>query len=142
MLSKNESLKNATEDDFKITFINKNQSFAIARVNPEIHKKITKAGRVYIDLWSNKVSNHYQPLQCFKCQAFNHTSTSPLCPLHEKSNETICLYCALQPPKSVNRVFSLAIFDDLMTCIQGLGSRRTTFSSSGRSLLSFSRNWL
>ena len=100
MLSKNESLKNATEDDFKITFIDKKQSFAIARVNPEIHKKITNAGRVYIDLWSNKVSNHYQPLQCFKCQAFNHTSTSPLCPLHEKPNETTCLYCAKNHPSA------------------------------------------
>ena len=57
--SKNESLKEATDHEFEITFIDSKQNFAIAKVSPDIHKKLINNGRVYIDLWSNKVSNHF-----------------------------------------------------------------------------------
>ena len=92
--SKNESLKEATDHEFEITFIDSKQNFAIAKVSPDIHKKLINNGRVYIDLWSNKVSNHFNPIQCFQCQNFNHTSTSSVCIAKDKPNESTCLYCS------------------------------------------------
>ena len=94
LLSKNDTLKNATENEFQITFIDKNQNFAIAKVSPDIHCKLTNAGRVFIDLWSNKVSDHFHPIQCFSCQSFNHISSSPLCPAKDKPQDSTCLYCS------------------------------------------------
>ena len=38
--SKNESLKMATNHEFEITFIDTKQNFAIAKVSPDIHKKL------------------------------------------------------------------------------------------------------
>ena len=92
--SKNESLKMATNHEFEITFIDTKQNFAIAKVSPDIHKKIINDGRVYIDLWSNKVSDHFNPIQCFRCQSFNHTSTSSICIAKDKPNDSTCLYCS------------------------------------------------
>ena len=92
--SKNESLKEATDHEFEITFIDSKQNFAIAKVSPDIHKKLINNGRVFIDLWSNKVSNHFNPIQCFQCQNFNHTSTSSVCTAKDKPNESTCLYCS------------------------------------------------
>ena len=94
ILSKNEGLENVTEDEFLITFIDKEQNFAIAKMSPNIHKKLTNNGRVYIDLWSNKVSAHFNPVQCFQCQSFNHISTSPVCIAKDKPQELTCLYCS------------------------------------------------
>ena len=64
--SKNEILKDATYSEFEIKFIDKKENFAIAKVSPDIHKKLINDGRVYIDLWSNKVSDHFNPIQCFR----------------------------------------------------------------------------
>ena len=50
IVSKNEALENATDDEFMITFIDKKQYFAIAKVSPDVHKKLTNNGRVYIEL--------------------------------------------------------------------------------------------
>ena len=94
IVSKNECLKEATDHEFEITFIDSKENFAIAKVSPDIHKKLINDGRVYIDLWSNKVSNHFNPIQCFQCQNFNHTSTSSLCIAKDKPNESTCLYCS------------------------------------------------
>ena len=92
--SKNESLKEATDHEFEITFIDSKQNFAIAKVSPDIHKILINNGRVFIGLWSNKVSNHFNPIQCFQCQNFNHTSTSSVCTAKDKPNESTCLYCS------------------------------------------------
>ena len=94
ILSKNEGLENVTEDEFLITFIDKKQNFAIAKVSPNIHKKLTNNGRVYIDLWSNKVTDHFNPVQCFQCQNYNHISTSSVCNAKDKSQVLTCLYCS------------------------------------------------
>ena len=92
--SKNEILKNATNHEFGITFIDRRQNFAIAKVSPDIHKKLINDGRVYIDLSSNKVSDHFYPLQCFRCQSFNHASTSSICTAAGRPNDSTCLYCS------------------------------------------------
>ena len=92
--SKNEILKNATIQEFEITFIDSKENFAIAKLSPDIHKTLINNGRVYIDLWSNKVSDHFNPIQCFRCQSFNHTSSSSLCIAKDKPNDSTCLYCS------------------------------------------------
>ena len=94
IVSKNEALENATDDEFMITFIDKKQYFAIAKVSPDVHKKLTNNGRVYIELWSNRVSDHFNPVQCFQCQSFNHISTSSVCIVKDKPQELTCLYCS------------------------------------------------
>ena len=94
IVSKNEALENATDDEFMITFIDKKQYFAIAKVSPDVHKKLTNNGRVYIELWSNRVSDHFNPVQCFQCQSFNHISTSSVCVVKDKPQELTCLYCS------------------------------------------------
>ena len=92
--SKNEVLEDASSTEFSITFIDKKQSFAIAKVSPNIHEELIKTGRLFIDLSSYRVSNHYSIIQCFKCQSFNHTSNSPLCKYKDNPQISICLYCS------------------------------------------------
>ena len=94
IVSKNEALENTTDDEFMITFIDKKQYFAIAKVSPDVHRKLTNNGRVYIELWSNRVSDHFNPVQCFQCQSFNHISTSSVCVVKDKPQELTCLYCS------------------------------------------------
>ena len=94
ILAKNEVLKNATHDEFSITFIDKNQNFAIAKVDPDTHQKLTSNGRIYIELSSHKVTDHFNPIQCFRCQSFNHTSDSPFCNSNGSPHESTCLYCS------------------------------------------------
>ena len=92
--SKNEVLEDASSTEFSITFIDKKQSFAIAKVSPNIHEELIKTGRLFIDLSSYRVSNHYSIIQCFKCQSFNHASNSPLCKYKDNPQISICLYCS------------------------------------------------
>ena len=101
ILAKNEALKNATCDEFSITFIDKNQNFAIAKVDPDTHKRLTSNGRLYIELSSHKITDHFNPIQCFRCQSFNHTSNSPLCNSNGNLHESTCLYCSKNHKSSV-----------------------------------------
>ena len=92
--SKNEVIADASSTEFSITFIDKKQCFAIAKVSPNIHEELIKTGRLFIDLSSYRVSNHYSIIQCFKCQSFNHTSNSSLCKYKDNPQISICLYCS------------------------------------------------
>ena len=91
IMSKNISLQNAQDQDFKITYVDNKQNFAVAKVSPDIHACIMKNGRIYIDLCSYMVSDHFFPLQCYRCQNFGHLSTS----CKAKTPEIFtCLYCS------------------------------------------------
>ena len=74
--------------------IRSTQRFAIAKVSPKIREELIKSGRLFIDLSSYRVSNHYSIIQCFKCQSFNHTSNSSLCKYKDNPQISICLYCS------------------------------------------------
>ena len=89
IISKNEVLKNADESEFNITYIEKNQNYAVAKVSPKIFHALVKNGRIFIDLCSYYVSEHFHPIQCYKCQSFGHTSSSEKC----SAKEITCLYC-------------------------------------------------
>ena len=51
-----------------------------------------KRKKLYIDMVSCHVSDHFHITQCYKCQGYGHKSSSVLCKL--KSAEEKCLYCA------------------------------------------------
>lgn len=54
---------------------------------------ILKTQRIYLDMQSHVVVDHYHVIQCFKCQGVGHKSDSKFCPLYN-SNRSICLYCS------------------------------------------------
>ena len=59
IISKNDVLKNANESDFNITFIEKNLHYAVAKVSPQIFQALERNGRIYIDLRSYQVTEHF-----------------------------------------------------------------------------------
>lgn len=89
IISKNDVLKNANESEFDVTFIEKNYNYAVAKVSPEIFQTLEKKGRIFIDLRSYPLSQHFHIIQCFKCQSFGHTSNSQVC----NATDMTCLYC-------------------------------------------------
>lgn len=89
IISKNDVLKNANESEFNITFIEKTQNYAVAKMSPKIFQSLDNNGRIFIDLRSYQVTEHFHPLQCFKCQCFGHTSSSQAC----NAKDMVCLYC-------------------------------------------------
>ena len=93
IVSKNDALKAVAENEFQITYIDTNQNYAIAKVSPDIHKNLIN-GRVFIGLCAYRVSDHFHPIQCFRCQSFGHSSTSPLCNAKDNPQEISCLYCS------------------------------------------------
>ena len=101
MLEKNDELRTCLENNeeiqFKLSYIAKNQNdtpnYAIFKVTSDIRNLVMQKGRIFIDMSSHKVSDHYHVEQCYKCQGFGHRSTSTFCPLYE-SNDSVCLYCA------------------------------------------------
>ena len=90
IISKNDVLKNANESEFNITFIEKTQNYAVAKMSPKIFHALDNNGRIFIDLRSYQVTEHFHPIQCYKCQSFGHTSSSQACNV----NDMICLYCS------------------------------------------------
>merc|ERR1712074_317779 len=54
ILTKNISLKNANESEFQITFIDKKEHFAIAKVSPNIYKTLINNERNFISLSSHR----------------------------------------------------------------------------------------
>ena len=76
--------------NFAITFIEKKLCYAIARVSPEVHHKLMDHGRIFLDLSSCTVTEHFHVTQCYRCQEFGHFTNSPYC---KAKNYMICLYC-------------------------------------------------
>ena len=100
IITKNTSLKNANESEFQITFIDKKDHFAIAKVSPNIYKTLINNGRIFISLSSHQVTEHFHAIQCFNCQKFGHTSSSPLCNEKDVAPKMTCLYCSEQHKSS------------------------------------------
>ena len=90
-------LKNSERSLFELLFIAKNQNgtlnHAIVKVTPDVRNLILTTGKIFIEMSSHKVSDHFHVKQCYKCQGYRHRSASKLCPLYN-SNESICIYCA------------------------------------------------
>ena len=63
ILTKNISLKNANESEFQITFIDKKEHFAIAKVSPNIYKTLINNERIFISLSSHRVTEHFHAIQ-------------------------------------------------------------------------------
>ena len=66
---------------------------AIVKVSQEIRRIMVKENRIYIDMTSLRVRDHFLPLQCFACQAYGHKQGSPECS-RKDSEKNVCLYCA------------------------------------------------
>ena len=72
-----------------------NTTFVIAKVSPDMHAAVMSHGRLYIELSSYPVTDHFYPIQCFRCQNFGHLSSSPLCKAKVTIPEVLtCLYCS------------------------------------------------
>ena len=90
---KNEILDSDDIKDISVPFIDQANKFVILKVSPLTQAKIMKNQRLFIELQSFRVSDHFFALQCFKCQEFGHGANSTHCPLKEVE-KNICLYCA------------------------------------------------
>ena len=77
--------------NFAITFIEKKLCYAIARVSPEVHHKLMNQGRIFVDLSSCRVTQHFHVTQCYRCQEYGHYANSPYC---KAKDYMICLYCS------------------------------------------------
>ena len=101
ILEKNSDIKHCLESIkdsfFDVLFIAKNQNnislYSIVKASSDVRNIIQKSGRVFIDMNSHKVTDHFHVNQCFKCQGFGHKAGSKFCPL-ETSENSVCLYCA------------------------------------------------
>ena len=51
-------------------------------MSPAIRDIILKTQRIYLDMQSHVVVDHYHVIQCFKCQGVGHKSDSKFCPLY------------------------------------------------------------
>ena len=65
-------------------------AYTVANVSHEIFHALEKNARIFIDLRSYHVTQHFHVIQCFKCQTFGHTSNSQSC----NAKDATCLYCA------------------------------------------------
>ena len=96
-----------SDDDsfFDVLFIAKDSMgkslFAMVKVSLCITEVILKTKRIFIDLESHFVVDHFHVVQCFKCQGFGHKIGSKSCPLHD-SNRSICLYCSGEHKSSLS----------------------------------------
>ena len=81
------------ESKFDILLFDKLKHTAIVKVSPEIRKLMLKDNRVYVDMTSLRVRDHFLPMQCYACQSYGHKQGSPDCK-HNGSGTNICLYCS------------------------------------------------
>ena len=80
-----------TNNKCEALFISEQEKACVLKVSPVIRDAIIKKGKLYVDMQSHKVSDHFHVQQCYKCQGFGHKSGSDKCPLKEGGNH--CLYC-------------------------------------------------
>lgn len=94
IIEKNPDINDLIEKDadFDVVLINSSFNFAILKVTPVIRKYLIKRGKLYLGMYSTKVRDHFQPLQCYACQQYGHKKGSPECKHYEKDTST-CLYC-------------------------------------------------
>ena len=89
-----ESNKNSFLD---VLFIAKNPNnillYSIVKALSDLRNIIQKSGRIFIDINSHKVTDHFQIIQRFKCQGCGHKAGFKFCPLVTSKN-SVCLYCA------------------------------------------------
>ena len=78
---------------FDILRMDKNKHTAIVKVSPDIRKIMVKENRVYLDMTSLRVRDHFLPMQCYSCQCYGHKQGSTECK-NNGSGESVCLYCA------------------------------------------------
>ena len=131
IMSKNEVLKNATESEFNITFIEKNLHYAVAKVSPEIFQTLKRNGRIYIDLRSFQVTEHFHVVQCYKCQSYGHNSQS--C----NAENVTCLYCGRNHRSNLCQNKKNKDAHNCANCKNGLNpkikSKSNTHSSTSKS---------
>merc|ERR1712030_31198 len=65
-----------------------------------VNKTLINNERIFISLSSHRVTEHFHAIQCFNCQKFGHTSSSPLCNGNEAAPKMTCLYCSEQHKSS------------------------------------------
>ena len=94
ILDKNQGIKDMIEnaDDFSVILIDSVNKYAVLKVTPEIRRYIISRGKIFLGMYSLRVRDHFQPLQCFSCQQHGHKQGSPECKHFDKSDKT-CLYC-------------------------------------------------
>ena len=100
-------LENSEKSLFELLFIVKNQNgtpnYAIVKVTPDVRNLILTTGKIFIEMSSHCISDHFHVEQCYKCQGYGHRSASKLCPLRPVSTTSvekaffvcfIALFCA------------------------------------------------
>ena len=81
------------EEEFKIVFMSARDKHVVVKVSPKIRKCLRDLGdRLFQNMSSMRLFDHFQLTQCFHCQGFGHKSGSPRCPA--KDEKQTCLYCA------------------------------------------------
>ena len=95
ILEKNACINELVEkgSKFDILLMDLKKNTAIVKVSPEIRKLIIKENRIYIDMVSLRIRDHFLPMQCYACQCYGHKQGSPECK-HHGSDVNVCLYCA------------------------------------------------
>ena len=90
----NQLITSSDSSELNVLFIDINHNFAILKMTADVREIIMKKGfRIYLDLQSLRLRDHYHLLQCYTCQKFGHKYNSPHC-----SNDRVCLYCAKDHP--------------------------------------------
>ena len=89
LMLKNPWIGDAT--NLEVTFVDKTLCFAVAKVSPNTYQRLMSDGRIFLDLSSHKITEHFAPIQCFKCQEFGHISGAPFC---RAKDSFVCLYCS------------------------------------------------
>jgi len=73
-----------------VVLINTDYNFAIIKLGEGLRSYVKdKGNRIYLDLTSHSVKDHFHLTQCYQCQVFGHKAGSSHC-----SGSQVCLYCA------------------------------------------------